>query len=45
MPEVIREVLEGFVAEHHVEQEFFKRKRDRANPEALARRQAEGRHE
>jgi len=28
-----------------VEREFVKRKRDRANPEALARRQIEGRHE
>ena len=35
----------AFVAEHHVEQPFFKRKRDRADPEALARRgpRAEGR--
>ena len=42
MPDVVREAVEGFVAEHHVEREFVKRKRDRANPEALARRQAEG---
>jgi hypothetical protein len=26
------------VAEHHVERPFFKRKRDRADPEALAPR-------
>jgi uncharacterized protein DUF3305 len=45
MPDVVREVVESFVAEHHVEHEFVKRKRDRANPEALARRQAEGGHE
>jgi len=38
MPDAVREVLERFVAEHHVEQPFFKRKRDRANPEALGRR-------
>lgn len=38
MPEMIRDLLAAFVAEHHVEREFFKRKRDRADPEALARR-------
>ena len=38
MPEPIREQLARFVAEHHVEQEFVKRKRDRANPESLGRR-------
>jgi hypothetical protein len=38
MPEAIRIVVEAFVAEHHVEQPFVKRKRDRADPEALARR-------
>jgi hypothetical protein len=38
MPETIRVRIAAFVAEHHVEQEFFKRQRDRANPEALARR-------
>lgn len=42
MPDVVREAVESFVAEHHVEREFVKRKRDRANPEALARRQPEG---
>ncbi len=45
MPDVVREAVESFVAEHHVEREFVKRKRDRANPEALARRQPEGGHE
>jgi hypothetical protein len=44
MPELIREVVAAFVAEHHVERQIFKRKRDRANPEALARR-APGREE
>ncbi len=38
MPDMIRDLVAAFVAEHHVEREFFKRKRDRANPEALARR-------
>jgi hypothetical protein len=38
MPEQIRAALEAFVAEHHVEEPFFKRKRDRSNPEALGRR-------
>ena len=38
MPDTIREAVEAFVAEHHVEQPFFKRKRDRADKEALGRR-------
>ena len=38
MPDTIREALEAFVAEHHVEQPFYKRARNRANPEAMARR-------
>lgn len=38
MPDSIRERVAAFVAEHHVERTFFKRKRDRADPEALARR-------
>jgi hypothetical protein len=42
MPDVIREAAEAFVSEHHVEREFVKRKRDRANPEALARRREGG---
>jgi len=42
MPEVVREIIEKFVAEHHVEREFVKRKRRRADPEALARRDHEG---
>jgi hypothetical protein len=37
-PDAVREVVEAFIAEHHVERPFIKRKRDRANPEALARR-------
>lgn len=39
MPDLIRDELTAFVAEHHVEQQsFFKRKRDRPNTEAMARR-------
>lgn len=45
MPEPIRSALEAFVAEHHQEHAFEKRKRDRANPEALARRDSGGRGE
>jgi len=42
MPDTIREQVAAFVAEHHVEQAFSKRKRDRADPEALARRAPQG---
>ena len=45
MPEIVREAIENFVAEHHVEREFVKRTRRRADPEALARRHKEGGHE
>jgi hypothetical protein len=38
MPDAVRETIAAFIAEHHVERVFFKRKRDRANPEALGRR-------
>jgi uncharacterized protein DUF3305 len=38
IPAVVREMLEAFIAENHVEQPFFKRERDRADPEGLARR-------
>jgi hypothetical protein len=38
MPPPIQEIVAAFVAEHHVERAFFKRKRDRADPESLARR-------
>jgi hypothetical protein len=38
MPDTIRDLVAAFVAEHHVERPFVKRKRDRADPEALARR-------
>jgi hypothetical protein len=38
MPDAIRDFIAAFVAEHHVEEVFVKRKRDRADPEALGRR-------
>lgn len=40
MPSVICDRVAEFVAQHHVEKAFRKRKRDRADPEALARRAA-----
>jgi len=33
MPNAIWDVIDAFIAEHHVERPFYKRKRDRANPE------------
>jgi hypothetical protein len=38
MPDAVRDRLAAFVAEHHVEDGFIKRVRDRADPEALGRR-------
>jgi hypothetical protein len=38
MPDNVREMVEAFVLEHHVERTPFKRERKRADPEALARR-------
>lgn len=38
MPDSVRDAVASFISEHHVERVFEKRKRDRANPEALARR-------
>ncbi|MCO6417229.1 DUF3305 domain-containing protein [Siccirubricoccus sp. KC 17139] len=38
MPPGLRALLEGFVAQHHVERGFHKRKRDRADPGAMGRR-------
>jgi hypothetical protein len=38
MPSIVRDVVEAFVTAHLVEQPFHKRKRDPADPEALARR-------
>ena len=45
MPESVRDAIAAFVAEHHVERIFEKRTRDRANPEALARRGPGYRHD
>ncbi len=44
MPPAIRQAVAQFVAEHHVEREFSRRKRDRADPEALGRRRSESEH-
>ena len=38
MPGTIAEIVAAFVAEHHVERQFVKRKRDRQDTESLARR-------
>ena len=38
MPQPVQDIIAAFVAEHHVERAFFKRKRDRQDPESLARR-------
>jgi hypothetical protein len=38
MPPAIRAHIEAFVAEHHIERPFFKRKRQPADPESHARR-------
>jgi Protein of unknown function (DUF3305) len=38
MPPRLRAATAAFVAEHHKERVFHKRKRDRADPEAMARR-------
>lgn len=46
MPEVIRDAVGRFIAGHHVErEEFVKRKRRNADPEALARGLQRGRDE
>ena len=37
MPDSVRDAIASFIAEHHVERTFEKRKRNRADPEALAR--------
>lgn len=38
MPAELQQRLAAFVEAHHVERPFIKRKRDRASPEAMARR-------
>ena len=42
MPRAVEAVVADFVSEHYVEQPFHKRKRDRADPEGMARRLSEG---
>jgi hypothetical protein len=42
MPAVVAEAMTAFIATHHVEQVFEKRKRKRADPEALARSGSRG---
>ena len=42
MPPAVAEAVAAFVAEHHVERTFEKRRRDRADPEALGRRERGG---
>lgn len=41
MPRAVEAIVADFVAEHYVEQPFLKRKRDRADPEGMARRVAQ----
>ena len=38
MPEPIWDAIDEFIARHHVDRPFIKRKRNRADPEALGRR-------
>lgn len=38
LPPAVAAWMRDFIARHHVEQPFYKRKRDRADPEALAPR-------
>jgi hypothetical protein len=42
MPDALLRTIEDFVGQHHLETEFVKRERRRADPEALARRRHEG---
>jgi Protein of unknown function (DUF3305) len=39
MPAAVRHIVEAFVAEHHVEQSIYRRKRDRTRVQAAARRE------
>jgi hypothetical protein len=41
MPDAIKDLVADFIVKHHVERPFMKRKRDRADPEALGRRTTE----
>ena len=42
MPRAVEAAVADFVSEHYVEQPFHKRKRDRVDPEGMARRLPEG---
>lgn len=42
MPEPVRDAVDAFIAEHHIERPFYKRKQDRADPESLGRRRVVG---
>ena len=42
MPPAVKEWIEAFFAAHHVERTFFKRRRDRVDPEAFGRRTQPG---
>ena len=44
MPVSIIEAIDGFIAEHHVERPFEKRKRDRGEPQTSGHRGADGRN-
>ena len=43
MPESVREIVEAFVAEHHVERVFYKRQRDKGGAGASSPRGPKGR--
>jgi hypothetical protein len=45
MPAAIQESIAAFIAEHHVEQTFIKRQRDRADPETFGRYSPQGNSE
>ena len=45
MPALIIEIVESFIADHHVEQSFFKRERDRSTSRSPARRVGNGNSE
>jgi hypothetical protein len=38
MPDAVFDAIAAFIAEHHVERPFFKRKRKAADPDALGHR-------
>lgn len=38
MPDAIWDAIDAFIAAHHIDHPFYKRERNRANPDALGRR-------